>query len=420
VTPLTNRRRAYYVLGILLIVYTLNFIDRVIIGILAPPIKAELGLSDTQLGLLGGTAFALFYTGLGIPIAWLADRYNRVWIVTAALTIWSGFTAACGLAQNFTQLFLARLGVGVGEAGGVAPAYSIVADYFPPQQRARALGVFSFGIPLGSALGLMLGGVIASQVNWRWAFVAVGLAGVVLAPLLLATVREPVRGNLDPGAATNRAPLPMKQVLAVLARKKSFWGLALGAATSSMMGYGLAFWMPSLFIRSFGLTLVEVSWMYGSVVLVCGIAGIWFGAWMADRYGRRSRGAYALVPAFTLLACVPFMVGGALAPTFVVALALFCIPEALRLAWLGPVLAAIQQLVLPQMRATASAAFLFINNLIGLGLGSLLLGRLSDALRATYGDESLRYAIVFGSGLYVISGAVFLWCARHLARDWTD
>ncbi len=212
----------------------------------------------------------------------------------------------------------------------------------------------------------------------------------------------------------------MKTVLGVLARKKSFWGLALGAATSSMMGYGLAFWMPSLFIRSFGLTLVEVSWMYGSVVLVCGMAGIWFGAWMADRYGRRSRAAYALVPAFTLLACVPFMVGGALASTFAVALALFCIPEALRLAWAGPVLAAVQQLVVPQMRATASAAFLFVNNLIGLGLGSLLLGQLSDALRASFGDESLRYAIVFGSGLYLVSGALFLWCARQLARDWTD
>ena len=419
-TRSSQSKYPYYVLGILLLVYTFNFIDRVIIGILAPPIKAELGLSDTQLGLLGGTAFALFYTGLGIPIAWLADRFNRVWIMTAALATWSAFTAACGMAQNFTHLLLARLGVGVGEAGGVAPSYSLIADYFPPQQRARALGVFSFGIPIGSALGLMLGGLIASQVNWRWAFLVVGLAGVALAPLLLRTVEEPLRGNLDPGGATRTAPIPMKTVLGVLVRKKSFWGLALGAATSSMMGYGLAFWMPSLFVRSFGLTLVQVSWMYGLVVLVSGVSGIWFGAWLADHYGRRSRAAYALIPAFTLLACVPFMVTGALSSTFAVAIALLCIPEALRLAWLGPVLAAIQQLVVPQMRATASAAFLFINNLIGLGLGSLLLGQLSDALRTTYGDESLRYAIVFGSSLYVISGVLFLWCARQLARDWTD
>ncbi|MCB1623667.1 MAG: MFS transporter [Pseudomonadales bacterium] len=419
-TRSTQRSYAYYVLGILLLVYTFNFIDRVIIGILAPPIKAELGLSDTQLGLLGGTAFALFYTGLGIPIAWLADRFNRVWIMTAALAVWSGFTAACGVVQSFSQLFFARLGVGVGEAGGVAPAYSLIADYFPSHQRARALGVYSFGIPLGSALGLMIGGIIASQVNWRWAFVVVGVAGVLVAPLFLATVREPVRGALDPGGSTTNKPPPMRVALGILARKPSFWGLAFGAATSSMMGYGLAFWMPSLFVRSFGLSLIDVSWMYGIVVLVSGITGIWIGAWLADHYGRRSRAAYALVPAITLLAGVPFMVGGALSRSFAVAIALFCIPEALRLAWLGPVLAAIQQLVVPQMRATASAAFLFINNLIGLGLGSLLLGKLSDSLRLDYGDESLRYAIVFGSGLYVISAALFFWCARRLARDWTD
>ncbi|HEX5776050.1 MAG TPA: MFS transporter, partial [Caulobacteraceae bacterium] len=190
-----------YVLAILIVVYTFNFLDRQILGILAGPIKAELGLTDSQLGLMGGLAFAIFYTGLGIPVAWLADRWSRSWIMTLALTVWSGFTALCGFATGFWQLFLCRMGVGVGEAGGVAPAYSLISDYFPARQRARALAAYSFGIPIGSALGILFGGLIAARIDWRMAFFVCGLAGLVLAPLLAFTVREPVRGRLDPTAA---------------------------------------------------------------------------------------------------------------------------------------------------------------------------------------------------------------------------
>jgi MFS family permease len=191
---------------LLVIVYTFNFIDRQIVGILAVPIKADLGLSDTQLGLMGGLAFALFYTGLGIPVAMLADRFSRTWIITGALVIWSGMTAACGLAGNFWQLFLARLGVGIGEAGGVAPAYSLVADYFPPHQRARALSIYSFGIPIGSALGILFGGFIASKIDWRFAFFAVGLAGIAIAPIFRLVVKEPPRGRFDPVQALRLRP----------------------------------------------------------------------------------------------------------------------------------------------------------------------------------------------------------------------
>jgi len=190
------------VLVMLVLVYTFNFIDRQIVGILAVPIKADLGLSDTQLGVLGGLAFALFYTILGIPVAMLADRTNRTNIMAVALVLWSAMTALCGLAQNFVQLFLARLGVGVGEAGGVAPAYSLVADYFPSSQRARALAVYSFGVPLGSSLGIFFGGLIASMIDWRVAFIAVGIAGIVLAPIFRLVVREPPRGRYD-GAQTS-------------------------------------------------------------------------------------------------------------------------------------------------------------------------------------------------------------------------
>lgn len=298
-----------YVLLVLVLVYTFNFIDRQIVGILAPPIKADLGLTDTQLGLLGGLAFALLYTGLGIPIARLADRYNRVWIMTAALALWSGFTAACGFAQSYAQLFLARVGVGVGEAGGVAPAYSLVADYFPPEQRARALGVYSFGVPIGSAFGLFFGGLIASYVDWRTAFIVVGLAGLAIAPLFRATVREPARGGYDPPAAQKSTP-PLSDVLRALARKPSFWGISLGAASSSIMGYGLFFWLPSFFVRSHGLSLMQVSIFYGSITLIGGIVGIWMGGFLADRYGRRSRASYALVPAFAFIAALPFLMVG--------------------------------------------------------------------------------------------------------------
>src|ERR1700730_15385954 len=187
-----------YVLVVLVLVYTFNFIDRQIVGILAVPIKAELHLSDSQLGLMGGLAFALFYTLLGIPIARLADRVSRTGIMTAALALWSLTTAMCGVTHTFAQLFMARVGVGVGEAGGVAPAYSLICDYFPTKERARALSVYSFGIPIGAALGIVLGGYITSLVNWRMAFFIVGLAGLVLTPLLKLTVREPERGALDP------------------------------------------------------------------------------------------------------------------------------------------------------------------------------------------------------------------------------
>ncbi len=406
-----------YVLCILIVVYTLNFIDRLIIGILAPPIQAELDLNDQLFGLLGGTTFALFYTVLGIPVARLADRYNRTWIMTIALAMWSGFTALCGLAQNFWHLFFARMGVGVGEAGGTAPAYALVADYFPPEQRARALAAYSFGVPIGSALGIILGGIIASLIDWRAAFLFVGIAGVLLAPVFRMTVREPKRGQYD--IIDPDAPHPsIGEVLRLLAAKPSFWGLSLGAASSSIMGYGVFLWMPSFFIRTYDMSLFDVSLFYGAIVFIGGMMGIWLGGTLGDRFGAGNKAAYALVPMASLLVSVPFYVLGVLSPSLVASFFLFLIPTALGLVWIGPVTAAVQHLVKPTMRATASAIFLFINNLIGLGLGGLLLGTISDALKDQFGDESLRYAILSGTGFYVLSAAIFYLSARRLARDW--
>jgi predicted MFS family arabinose efflux permease len=412
-----SRGYRYFVLAILIVVYTFNFIDRVIISILATPIKAELGLTDTQLGALSGIAFAAFYTLLGIPIAILADRWNRTWIMTVALALWSGFTALCGVAQSYLQLVASRVGVGVGEAGGVAPAYALVSDYFPPAQRARALAVFSFGIPIGSGLGILFGGLMASAVNWRTAFIAVGMAGLVLVPIFRLCVREPVRGGLDARAK----PLASASVLAVLralGTKPSFWALSFGASASSIVGYGVIFWLPSFFIRSFELSLRDTSLFLGIGTIVFGTLGMWLGGWLGDRLGARSKAAYALVPATMFVCIVPFFVAGTLSASVYLSLAMFAVPIGLGIVWIGPVVTAIQHLVVPGMRATASAIFLFINNLIGIGGGTLFVGRASDLLLEKYGSESLRYGLLAASVFYGVAAILLYVASRRLERDW--
>ncbi|MFA7440811.1 MAG: MFS transporter [Sphingomonadaceae bacterium] len=404
-------------LGLLLLVYTFNFIDRQIIGILAAPIKADLGLSDTELGLMGGLAFALFYTALGIPVAIAADRWSRSTIIAIALALWSFFTALCGFANNFWQLFFARLGVGVGEAGGVAPSYALIADYFPPEQRARALAVFSFGIPLGSALGVMLGGWVATAVDWRFAFVAVGVAGFLIVPIFRLGVPEPPRGLYDPPVAPGpRASVG--EVLRTVTGKPTFWLISFGASCSSMCGYGLMFWLPSYFNRSLGLDLVQISLFMGAILFVGGIAGVWAGGWLGDRLGKGDKRAYVGVPAVAFIVAVPFYAAGILTESLPVAFLLFLLPQALALMWLGPVLAAIQGLVPPTMRATASAAFLFINNLLGIGAGTLFFGVVSDLYGDRFGIDSLRYAIITGLGFYVLAAGFLALAARRIEQDW--
>ena len=488
----------YYVLAILVFVYMLNFVDRQIIGILAAPLKQEFDLSDSQFGLLGGIAFASVYSTLAIPLAWLADRSSRVWIMTGALTVWSGFTALCGVAGSFGQLFLFRMGVGVGEAGGVAPAYSLIADYFPPNQRARALAAFAFGIPLGTAGGTLVGGLLAAEYGWRTAFIVVGVLGVLVAPVLRLTVRDPKRGGTDAAAAQAApaaAPVPQtpspgvstglgrKVALAsfgiagvfaglgalslmgvgvqnpvipffgaglftvigislwiakstgdVIMRKKSFWLLSLGAASSSVCGYGVAGWLPLFFMRSFDLTLSQVSWYYAGIALIGGLLGIWMGGAVADKMAKRSKAAYPLVPAICFLISAPCFIlamnspwligmlpgGGSHGMALLLAFLIFLIPTGLNLAWLGPVTAAVQHLVPAPMRSTASAIFLLINNLLGLAVGFFYFGWMSDLLRPTFGDESLRWAIYTGMGFYLLASVLLFSASRTLTKDWTE
>jgi len=410
-------RRAGLVLAMLLLVYIFNFVDRQILAILAAPIQQELHLSDRQLGLLGGIAFALLYSTLGVPLAWLADRTSRGWVITGSLVLWSGFTALCGLAGGFWHIFLARLGVGIGEAGGVAPSYAIISEYFPPRRRAFALSVYSLGIPLGSAAGVLAGGYIAARVDWRAAFIAVGLAGVLVAPLVRRVVRD--RPRVAPADMAVEAPR-FADVARTLAAKPSFWLLSFGAASSSMLGYGLAFWLPSLLRRSFGLDLIGTSHFLAAILLIGGTSGILGGGWLADKLGARDRAWFGYVPAIAYIVSIPFFAGGIYSGDVWVAFALFLLPQALAYVWLGPVLSAVQNLVAANARATAAALFLLINNLIGLGGGIYAMGALSDALTPIYGTDALRYSMLYALVLYALAALLIALAGPRLRRDWVD
>src|SRR6476620_1176948 len=409
----SSRRSASVVLALLLVAYIFNYLDRQILGILAGPIIAELHLNDRQFGLLSGPPFAILYSVLGIPFAFLADRTSRSRVIAAAVAVWSAFTGLCGTAIGFWQFFIFRMGVGVGEAGGVAPSYALIADYFEPGRRARALAIFSLGVPIGLSLGTLLGAYIAHAISWRAAFFTMGVAGLVLAPIMLGFVRDIPRPQSSDAASIG-------QVFAMLAKKPVFWLMAFAASSSSLCGYGLAVWTPSVLERSFGLSLIARGQFMGSVVFIGGCAGVWAGGWLADRLGHRDRGWYAKLPAIAWIITAPTFAAGLMAPSLWLAWPLLLIPNALNILWLGPVVTAVQHLVPARMRSTASGSFLFINNLIGLGVGPLLMGRISDGLKATYGAESLRYAAVGCTVFYLLAALLMLFAIKRLRSDWVD
>ena len=407
---------ANLVLLMLLFAYILNFLDRQILGILLEPIKEDLGFTDSELGLLTGPAFALVYSLLGLPLAILADRTSRSKVVAGSLAVWSGFTALCGTATGFWHLFLARLGVGVGEAGGVAPSYALIADYFPAHRRARALAIFSLGVPIGLGLGSILGSWIASTFDWRTAFFVMGIAGLILAPIFAFVVKDPQR------AAGAKAPSlgDLGAVFPVIAKKRSFWLMAFGASLSSLCGYGLATWVASILIRSFDMSLVGAGQFLGSLLLIGGTIGVFMGGWLADRMGGRDKRWYAWLPTIAWLITAPLYAMGLLVENLTLVWALLIIPNALNILWLGPVTTAVQHLVAPAQRSTASGSFLLINNLIGLGVGPFLIGAISDALRETYGADSLRYAALAVLSVYFLA-ALLMWLAsRTLREDWVE
>jgi len=407
------RQRSGLILALLLVAYIFNYLDRQILGILAGPIIAELHFSDRQFGALSGPPFALLYSILGIPFAYLADRTSRSRVIAAAVAVWSAFTGLCGTAMSFWQFFVFRMGVGVGEAGGVAPSYALIADYFEPRRRARALAIFSLGVPIGLALGTIIGAFIAQAISWRAAFFTMGVAGIILAPVLLLIVRDPPGRHVQ-GAA------PISQVFPMLARKPVFWLMAFAAGSSSLCGYGLATWTPSVLERSFHLGLIDRGEFMASVVFIGGCTGVFAGGWLADRLGHADRGWYAKLPAIAWLITAPTFAAGLMAPSLWLAWPLLLIPNALNILWLGPVVTAVQHLVPQRMRSTASASFLLINNLIGLGVGLYLIGSVSTALKHSYGAESLRYAAVGCTSFYLLAALLMLLCVSRLRTSWVE
>lgn len=403
------------ILALLLLAYIFNFLDRQILGILAGPIMSDLKLNDAQFGAIGGLAFALLYSVLGVPLAMLADRTSRSRVIAGALAVWSAFTALCGTAANFGQLFLFRLGVGIGEAGGVAPAYALIADYFPPARRARALAIFSLGIPLGLAGGTLIGAYLAAWIDWRAAFLTMGVAGLVLAPIMLLFVRDLPRAKPAPDEQ-----VPLSRAFPIIARKPTFWLMAAAASCSSLAGYGLALWTPSVLERSFGFGLIERGQFLASIFLIGGTAGVFAGGWLADRLGQADRRWYARLPAIAWLITAPTFAVGLLVPDPWVAWPLLLIPNALNILWLGPVTTAVQHLVPRPMRSTASASFLLINNLIGLGIGPTLIGGLSVLFKDRFGIEALRYAAVSVVGFYLVAALLMLLAVKRLRQDWVE
>jgi predicted MFS family arabinose efflux permease len=408
------------VLTMLLVVYTFNFLDRQILGILAKPIQASLHLSDAQFGAIGGTAFAILYSVLGVPLALLADRVGKTRVIAGSLVVWSGFTALCGTATGFWSLFLSRLGVGVGEAGGVAPSYALIADYFPVERRARALAIYSMGIPIGLGSGVLLGAYIAALVDWQTAFITVGVAGILVAPVFLWLVRDRPR----PAPVADADAVPVLAVIPILARKPAYWLLSIGAGCSSMAGYGLALWVPKIIAVHYGWTsnhdLIKVGQFMGSLLLIGGTTGIFLGGVFADRLGTVDRAWYARLPAIAWLITAPTFMLGLFTPYPMFAWFLLLIPNALNTLWLGPIVTAAQHLAPSRMRASASGSFLLVNNLLGLGLGPLLMGTLSDALKASYGADSLRYAAIIGVSLYLVAALLAFLAIKPLKRGWVE
>lgn len=437
----------WWALTLLTLVYTSNFIDRQIIGVLNQAIKEDLGLSDQQLGLLSGISFALLYSLLGVPLARLAERRRRVTLIGLALVLWSGFTAACGLATNFLHLFLARVGVGIGEAGCSPAAQSLLSDLYPPHRRATALSFYSLGIPLGTLFGAVLGGRIAETFGWRAAFVIVGLPGVLLALVVLATLKEPPRGRYD--ADRGGAHPSLGSVLKALWAAPSFRHLALGATLASFVGYGLAYFLVPFLLRGdFGLTLGKAGLYYGLFTGVTIAIGVSLGGLLTDGLGRRNPATYALVPglAFVAAGALNFF---AFRQTDLPTMAAFLTaPFILQYFYLGPTFAVTHNLVEARMRASATAILFLPINLVGLGAGPPFVGWLSDTLAQrlfTAGEfaqvckggkaaagasadlalachaasfEGLRWALLITASLLCVwAGLHYLLAARTLRRD---
>jgi MFS family permease len=412
---------SWVVLTMLTIVYIFNFLDRQLMSILQEPIKEELGLTDAQLGRMTGLYFALVYTVLGVGAGFLADRWHRRNLLAAGCALWSAFTVACGMAQNYPQMLAARVGVGVGEAAGAPPSYSIISDYFPAHMRGLAMGIFSLGVPFGLALGAAFGGVIHETWGWRMAFVSIGIAGVVAAGILMLVVREPQRGKMDTGAA--RASVDagersgfMETVKDFFTNPVLFW-TSIGCGLFAFVGYVATNWNVSFLVRVKGINFGEIALWYSLMIAVCAGAGTLLSGALVDWLSKRSKVWFGLLPAIAIGLSGPFWLAYVWAPTWQVSLMLLAVPTFLNIFYLAPALAVVQNTVKPSQRAMAGALLLLVNNLIGLGLGPTYVGELSSMFARTLGDaEGLRTAMYWAFPFYILGVLALLMEARALGR----
>ena len=414
-----RRRRTALVL--LFLAFTASIMDRQIVSILAEPIKLEFGLSDTQLGFLGGLAFAAFYVSLGLPLAMLADRGGRKTIITLSLATFSAMTAACGLAQNFWHLLLARFGVGIGEAGVNPSSHSILADYYPPERRSGVMSIIALGANVGMLLGLVVGGFIAHTYGWRAAFFVVGLPGVILALLVHFFLKEAPRGFSEGRTASAaQAPPPLRESIAYFWSNKAMRHLIAASMVAATISYGMGQWQPAFFIRSHGLTPAQVGVMLAGVFGILGGLGAVTGGWLTDKLQqRRAPWGVWMIGACQIIA-IPLQVAAFLSGSPYAALAFFAIPAFLSGFYLGPSLALVQSLARLRMRSVAAAVKMLCVNLFGLGLGPMLIGVLSDLLQPSLGQESLRYALMIFAGAHVWAALHFYLCGRNLEAGLAD
>lgn len=413
--------RTWFALGMLCFIYVLNFLDRQLLSILAKPIQDSLNVTDGQLGLIGGLYFALFYCLIAIPVGWLADRTNRVRVLAFACGLWSLATMGCGMSANYTQLVIARMTVGVGEAGGVPPSYAIISDMFPPGRRGTAFGLFNLGPPIGQTLGVAFGAALAAAYSWRMAFLVLGAAGVVAAVALLAFVREPKRGAMDQASA---APQPAAEPPA------GFWStvrmffstpsltlMAIAGGVTQIMTYGSGNFTTLFLMREKGMTLPDVSLWYALVVLIGMGGGIFASGPIIDRFTRRSRAAFALIPAISLTLAVGPYLAFVWAPTWPMALAFLIGPTFLNYFYLSSAVTLVQETVKPHQRVLSGALLLLVMNLMGMGIGPTVVGAISDALKPTNPEHSLQMAFYALTPVYALAIGLFIWCARVISKE---
>jgi len=411
-----------YVLFILTLVYAFNFIDRQIIGILSPFIKADLGLDDAQLGLLKGVYFAILYTVVGIPIAWLADRYSRVNIIAISLTLWSGFTALSGMASNYMQLAMARVGVGIGEAGGSPPSHSIISDLFPKEKRAGALAVYSLGIPFGVMLAFFASAFFlqGGSADWRTVMISVGLPGILLALLLKFTVKEPTRTASVQSEESSMVKPSVTASLKTLLKVPTWWGMALGISFGSFGNYAISTWIIDYYVRAFaGLDITQLLIVFGIINGTAYALGVWLGGYVADRWGRKNKKAYALLPAIALAIGIPALYFSLQVNDLWLSVSLMTFLLFTSGSYLGPSFAMAQTLAPVNVRAMSTALFFFVLNIIALGGGPTITGIISQALVPSLGEvEALRQSLLYLLVPYGLSIGVFLWTSTKIVRDW--